>query len=126
MAKTATIPDTVDEDLVRIGDRFVSPVAAQLHIFGVLLGAHTGAMGYVADADIETLPTEARFGIRDLVENRVWWRDGAGYRIDPDLVVRTMRESLERLNDPQHCVATGSAHVRGEGLNCARCGAGPI
>jgi hypothetical protein len=123
MVKTATIPDTADDVLVRVGDRFVSPAAAQLHIFGVLLGAHTGSIGYVPEADVATLPSTVREGVDELVDVRIWWPDSGGYRIDPDQAVRTMRESLDRLNDPERCVATGSAHVRGEGDTCTRCGA---
>lgn len=126
MVKTATILDTADEDLIRLGDQFVSPAAAQLHIFGVLLGAHTGELGYVPQADLDTLPEEARFAVRELVDSHVWRRSPAGYRIDPDQLVQTMRDSLDRLNDPQRCVATGSAHVRGEGESCTRCGASPV
>ena len=48
---------------------------------------------------------------------------GSGYTIRHDYAMRTMRESLERLNDPALCVATGSHHVRGENGDCRRCGA---
>jgi hypothetical protein len=123
MGTTMTIPDTADDVLVRLGDRFVSPPAAQLHIFGVLLGAHLGAIGFVPDADLATLPEPVRDKVDELVDVRLWWPAAGGYRIDPEQAIRTMRESLDRLNDPERCVATGSKHVRGENGTCARCGA---
>lgn len=124
MANTVTIPAIPDDEvLVRLGDRFVSPAAAQLQIFGVLLGAHAGQVGFVPDADLATLPDAVRFRVGELVDTGIWRREGAGYRIDPDQAIRTMRESLDRLNDPERCVATGSAHVRGDNGSCLRCGA---
>lgn len=126
MANTVTILDTsddVDVDvLVRLGDRFVSPAAAQLHIFGVLLGAHLGQVGLVPDADFATLPPELQYDVHELLEAHIWRRTDSGYRIDPDHAIRTMRESLDRLDDPKLCVATGSDHVRGEDGGCTRCG----
>jgi hypothetical protein len=89
----------------------------------VLLGAHVGSIGYVPAADLATLPDAVRERVRELVDVRIWWPVADGYRIDRDQAIRTMRESLERLNDPARCVATGSAHVRGEDGTCARCGA---
>lgn len=126
MGNTTTFPDTADEDLVRLGDRFVSPAAAQLHIFGVLLGAHVGALGHVPDNDLATLPDVVLAPVGELVENGIWRRDATGYRIHPDHLLRTMRESLDRLNDPDRCVATGSAHVRSENGECSSCGASPV
>jgi hypothetical protein len=123
MANTGTIPDTTDEDLVRIGRCFVTPAAAQLHIFGVLLGAHLGAVGFVPDADLGTLPPGVRDGVGELIACGIWRRTEGGYRIDPDAAIATMRESLDRLNDPARCVATGSAHVRGDAGGCVHCGA---
>jgi hypothetical protein len=89
----------------------------------VLLGAHLGAIGFVPDADLATLPDNVRERVGELVDVRVWWPAADGYRIDPDQAIRTMRESLDRLNDPERCVATGSAHVRSGDGTCARCGA---
>lgn len=122
MANTVMIPDTADEVLVRLGDRFVSPAAAQLHIFGVLLGAHLGNVGYVPAADLATLPPAALDGVDELIDVRMWWPEADGYRIDPDQAIRTMSESLDRLNDPERCVATGSEHVRGGDGTCTCCG----
>ena len=123
VVNTGSILDTADELLVRLGNRFVSRAAAQLHIFGVLLGAHLGRIGHVPDADFATLPDPVRAAVDELVDVGVWFRAVGGYRIDPDQAIRTMRESLERLNDPDRCVATGSAHVRGSGETCTGCGA---
>jgi hypothetical protein len=123
MVKTATIPDAADEVLVRLGNRFVSPAAAQLHIFGVLLGAHLGRIGSVPEADFASLPQSVRDAVDELLDVGVWFPAVGGYRIDPDQAIRTMRESLDRLNDPERCVATGSAHDRGDDGCCRSCGA---
>jgi hypothetical protein len=123
MPNTVTIADTADDVIVRLGDRFVSPAAAQLHIFGVLLSAHLGDVGYVPEADLATLPEDAVARLEELVDVRVWWPEGNGFRIDPDQAIRTIRESLDRLNDPECCVATGSTHVRGTDGTCTCCGA---
>src|SRR3954471_12723231 len=91
MENTVTIPDAADDVLVRLGDRFVSPPGAQLHIFRVLLGAHLGPIGFVPDADLATLPEPVRDKVGELVDVRVWWPAAGGYRIDPEQAIRTMR-----------------------------------
>jgi hypothetical protein len=108
---------------VWLGNRLMSRAAGELHLFGVLLGAHSGSVGYVPAADVAALPQEVRSAVDELVDIGLWSRAAGGWAIDPTQAARTMRAALERLNDPTLCAATGAGHANDGAGRCAECGA---
>jgi hypothetical protein len=114
--------DAVAERSVRFGNRTLSRAAGELHLFGVLLGAHAGRLGFVPAHDVAGLPSEVREAVDELLDTGMWSRAVGGYAIDPDQNARTIQTALDRLNDPDLCAATRAAHVRENG-RCTECGA---